>query len=46
MKKILLLLLLTLQGMPQLMAAQEYEYVPFVREGIKCIAVGANQEQQ
>jgi len=37
MKKILLLLLLTLQGMPQLMAAQEYEYVPFVREGVKWV---------
>ena len=36
MKKILLLLLLTLQGMPQL-SALEYEYVPFVREGVKWV---------
>ncbi len=36
MKKIILLLTLTLLGMTQL-AAQEYEYVPFVREGVKWV---------
>ena len=36
MKKTLLFTLLTLFGMTQL-AAQEYEYVPFVREGVKWV---------
>mgnify|MGYP006916041955 CR=1 FL=1 len=34
MKKLFLILMLALLGMTQL-AAQEYEYVPFVREGVK-----------
>ena len=36
MKKTLLFILLTLLGATQ-MAAQEYEYVPFVREGVKWV---------
>ena len=36
MKKILLFLMLAVLGMTQ-MAAQEYEYVPFVREGVKWV---------
>ena len=36
MKKTLLLTLLALLGMPQVVA-QEYEYVPFVREGVKWV---------
>ena len=36
MKKTLLLSILALLGMTQA-AAQEYEYVPFVREGVKWV---------
>ena len=36
MKKTLLWILLTRLGMTQL-SAQEYEYVPFVREGVKWV---------
>ena len=36
MKKILLFAILSVLGMTQ-MAAQEYEYVPFVREGVKWV---------
>ena len=36
MKKILLFAVLSVLGMTQ-MAAQEYEYVPFVREGVKWV---------
>ncbi len=38
MKKIILLALLALLGMSQA-AAQEYEYVPFVREGVKWVYI-------
>ena len=36
MKKTFVLVLLALLGMTQL-AAQDYEYVPFVREGVKWV---------
>ena len=44
MKKTLLFTLLTLFGMTQL-AAQEYEYVPFVREGVKWVYFYSNPIQ-
>ena len=37
MKKILLLLLLTAFGLPQALSAQDYEYTPFVREGVQWV---------
>ena len=43
MKKTLLLTLLALLGMPQVVA-QEYEYVPFVREGVKWVYGVTNNE--
>ena len=36
MKKTILIVIIALLGIPQL-AAQEYEYVPFVREGVKWV---------
>ncbi|MBQ9556313.1 MAG: hypothetical protein IJV05_08820 [Muribaculaceae bacterium] len=44
MKKTLLFLILALLGMTQL-AAQEYEYVPFVREGVKWVCLYDNPIQ-
>lgn len=43
MKKTLLITMLALLGMSQ-MVAQEYEYVPFVREGVKWVYFYINEE--
>ena len=43
MKKTILFAILALLGMSQ-MVAQEYEYVPFVREGVKWVYFYSNTD--
>ncbi|MBR7011266.1 MAG: hypothetical protein IKI10_00030, partial [Muribaculaceae bacterium] len=38
MKKIIMILMLSLLGITQIVA-QEYEYIPFVREGVKWVYI-------
>ena len=45
MKKLLLLSILALLGMTQLAAQDDYEYVPFVREGVKWVYSYTNVDE-
>ena len=45
MKKLLLLSILAMLGMTQLAAQDDYEYVPFVREGVKWVYSYTNVDE-